>query len=42
LILEHGDGQHEQLAALCRAGGYTDVSHHRDLAGTPRVLRASR
>ncbi|MGA3362900.1 MAG: peptide chain release factor N(5)-glutamine methyltransferase [Solirubrobacteraceae bacterium] len=42
LILEHGPGQQERLAALCRAGGYTDLSHHRDLGGTARVLRASR
>jgi release factor glutamine methyltransferase len=42
LILEHGPRQHEHLAALCRAGGYSDVSHHRDLAATARVLRASR
>jgi release factor glutamine methyltransferase len=42
LILEHGQGQDEDLAALCRAVGYTDVSHHRDLGGTARVLSASR
>ncbi len=42
LILEHGEGQQRKVAACCSAAGYAQVSHHRDLAGIPRVVRASR
>jgi release factor glutamine methyltransferase len=42
LILEHGQGQEHKVAALCRAAGYTNVTHHRDLARTVRALSARR
>jgi release factor glutamine methyltransferase len=42
LILEHGQGQEEAIAAHCRAAGYGDLEHHRDLAQIARVLRARR
>jgi release factor glutamine methyltransferase len=42
LILEHGQGQEHDVATLCRAGGYTHVTHHRDLGQTVRGLRAGR
>jgi release factor glutamine methyltransferase len=42
LILEHGEGQEHAVAALCRAGGFTDVSHHRDLARIARAVVARR
>jgi release factor glutamine methyltransferase len=42
LMLEHGQGQEHPVAALCRAAGYTDVTHHRDLSQTARAVRASR
>ena len=42
LILEHGEGQEEAIAAHCRAVGYPDLEHHRDLAQIARVLRARR
>jgi release factor glutamine methyltransferase len=42
LIVEHGAGQEQQLAALCTAAGYADVTHHRDLAQVVRALSARR
>jgi release factor glutamine methyltransferase len=42
LILEHGDGQGDAVAARCRAAGFTDVSRHRDLAGRERAVFARR
>lgn len=42
LILEHGEGQGEALARLCAAAGFATVRQHRDLAGLPRALQASR
>ena len=42
LALEHAPDQADAVAAACRAGGLTEVSHHRDLAGRPRVTTARR
>jgi release factor glutamine methyltransferase len=42
LILEHGEGQEGALAALSRECGFTDVTHHRDLAQITRALVARR
>ena len=42
LILEHGGGQAEAVAALCTAAGYPRVTHHRDLADIARVVAARR
>ena len=42
LILEHGDGQADAVAALCGAAGFADVSRHRDLAGIERAVAARR
>jgi release factor glutamine methyltransferase len=42
LILEHGQGQEEAIAARCRAAGYAELEHHRDLAQIARVLSARR
>jgi release factor glutamine methyltransferase len=40
LALEHAPDQAEAVAAACRAGALTEVSHHRDLAGRLRVTTA--
>jgi release factor glutamine methyltransferase len=42
LILEHGEGQQDAVAALCTAAGYPHVTHHRDLAQITRALSARR
>jgi release factor glutamine methyltransferase len=42
LILEHGEGQEHALAQRCRAAGYAQVTHHRDLAQIVRALVARR
>jgi release factor glutamine methyltransferase len=42
LILEHGEGQQDAVAERCRAAGYTEVTHHRDLAQIVRALVARR
>jgi release factor glutamine methyltransferase len=42
LILEHGEGQEAALAALSQERGFTDVTHHRDLAQITRALVARR
>jgi release factor glutamine methyltransferase len=42
LILEHGEGQEDAVAALCRAGGFTSVTSHRDLAQIARAILARR
>ena len=42
LILEHAPGQEDELAALCRAAAYSEITHHRDLAQHVRALRAGR
>jgi len=42
LILEHGEGQQDALAERCVAAGYTELTHHRDLAQIVRALVARR
>lgn len=42
LILEHGQGQEQTIAASCRAAGFSAVEHHRDLSHTNRALSARR
>lgn len=42
LILEHGEGQQDAVAECCRAAGYAEVAHHRDLAQIVRALVARR
>ena len=42
LILEHGEAQQDAVAERARAAGYTQVSHHRDLAQIVRALVARR
>jgi release factor glutamine methyltransferase len=42
LILEHGAGQERALDDLCRAAGFSEVTHHPDLARADRALRARR
>lgn len=40
LLLEHGAGQAEAVAALLGQHGYRDIETHGDLAGLPRVTAA--
>ena len=40
MVLEIGETKGEEVAALYRADGYTDIQLHRDLAGLPRVVMA--
>lgn len=40
LLLEHGAGQAPRLGRELAALGYTDITHHRDLAGKDRVTEA--
>ncbi|MGV8895645.1 MAG: peptide chain release factor N(5)-glutamine methyltransferase [Rhodoglobus sp.] len=42
LILEHGELQAAQIAALLRDDGWTAVAHHRDLLGRDRATTALR
>ena len=42
LILEHGEGQAEEVAARCTAAGYPHLTHHRDLAQIARAVAARR
>jgi release factor glutamine methyltransferase len=42
VILEHGEGQAEAVAARCRAAGYPQVTHHHDLAQIARAVVARR
>ena len=42
LILEHGELQAAQIAALLTADGWTAVAHHRDLLGRDRATTALR
>jgi release factor glutamine methyltransferase len=43
LGIEHDDSHGEAVPALLRgAGGWTDVTDHRDLAGRPRFATARR
>jgi release factor glutamine methyltransferase len=42
LVLEVGDGQAQEVAAVLRDAGYSDIAVTRDLAGTERVVEGSR
>lgn len=42
LILEHGELQAAQIAALLRQDGWTAIAHHRDLLGRDRATTALR
>ena len=42
LVLEHGELQAAEIAALLRADGWTAITHHRDLLGRDRATTASR
>jgi release factor glutamine methyltransferase len=37
LILEHGNGQAAQVAAMLKANGFSDIRSHVDASGKPRV-----
>ena len=38
VLVEHGDGQHDAIAELMRNAGLHDISEHKDLTGTVRVV----
>jgi release factor glutamine methyltransferase len=40
LLIEHGDKQHEEVARIFAAAGWSDISHVNDLSGMPRVTNA--
>ena len=40
LMVEHGDTQHEQVAVILTADGWSRISHVNDLSGKPRVTIA--
>ena len=40
LLLEHGDGQQQEIARILAADGWSEISHVNDLAGKPRVTIA--
>jgi release factor glutamine methyltransferase len=42
LVLEHGEQQAAQIAALLAADGWTAIAHHRDLLGRDRATTALR
>jgi release factor glutamine methyltransferase len=42
LMMEHGADQHDDVAAILKAAGWTDITCHSDLAGKPRVTVARR
>jgi len=42
LVLEHGEVQAAQIAALLTADGWTAIAHHRDLLGRDRATTALR
>jgi release factor glutamine methyltransferase len=42
LLLEHGFDQAPAVSELLRAAGFTELSHHADLAGHPRISCARR
>jgi release factor glutamine methyltransferase len=42
LVLEHGELQAAQIAALLASDGWTAVAHHRDLLGRDRATTALR
>jgi len=37
LLIEHGYSQAEQVASILAGQGFTDIQHHSDMAGIPRV-----
>ena len=41
VLIEHGDGQQEEVARILAADGWSDISHVNDLAGKPRVTIAT-
>ena len=38
VLVEHGDGQHDAIADLMREAGLREISEHKDLTGTVRVV----
>ena len=42
VVVEHGDGQHEAVSALMREAGLHDITEHKDLTGTVRVVAGLR
>ena len=38
VLVEHGDGQHDAIADLMRTAGLREISEHKDLTGTVRVV----
>ncbi len=38
VLVEHGDGQHEAVAAMMHSAGLREISEHKDLTGTVRVM----
>jgi release factor glutamine methyltransferase len=42
LLVEHGAGQENAVAAICREHGYEEIHCTRDVAGLPRVTSARR
>lgn len=42
LLIEHGDRQHEEIARMLSADGWSEIGHVNDLAGKPRVTIATR
>ena len=38
VLVEHGDGQHDDIAELMRSAGLRDITEHKDLTGTVRVV----
>ena len=38
VLVEHGDGQHDAIAEHMRSAGLRDISEHKDLTGTVRVV----
>lgn len=42
LVLEHGEAQAAEIAALLRLDGWTAIAHHRDLTGRDRATTALR
>jgi len=40
LLIEHGDSQHEEIARILSAAGWSEISHVNDLAGKRRVTIA--
>jgi release factor glutamine methyltransferase len=40
LLIEHGDRQHQDVARILSAEGWSEISHVKDLARKPRVTIA--